>query len=58
MRAELVVARAGALLRGITRGAVDLLMPSACAVCRAPHRVETDGVVCGGFGGGRWHVYS
>ena len=28
------------------RGMVDLLLPAACAVCRALHRPDADGIVC------------
>ena len=34
------------LLRGIGTGALDLLLPAACAVCREPHRADTQGIVC------------
>lgn len=47
MRVGPVVSRTGALFRGMARGAIELLMPSACAVCRGPHRIEAGGVVCG-----------
>lgn len=34
--------------RSIADGAVDLLLPGACALCRAPHRPSApDGIVCG-----------
>lgn len=32
----------------VALGALDLLLPGACAVCRAPHRpTDDDGIVCG-----------
>ena len=38
-----VVAR---FAREAARGMVDLLLPSACAICRALHRADADGIVC------------
>ncbi len=32
--------------RDTARGMVDLLLPSACAICRALHRADADGIVC------------
>ncbi len=32
--------------REAARGMVDLLLPSACAICRALHRADADGIVC------------
>ena len=32
--------------RRAARGLVDLLLPSACAVCRSLHRANVDGIVC------------
>ncbi len=32
--------------RVAARGTVDLLLPSACAICRASHRVDADGIIC------------
>lgn len=34
--------------RSLADGAVDLVLPGACALCRAPHRPQgADGIVCG-----------
>lgn len=30
----------------VARGALDLLLPAACVVCRRPHRPDGDGIVC------------
>lgn len=32
--------------RQTARGMLDLLLPSACAICRALHRPDADGIVC------------
>ena len=34
------------LVRSTAVGMVDLLLPAACALCRAPHRSEGHGIVC------------
>lgn len=33
--------------RVLSNGLAEFLLPSACAICRAPHRPDTDGIVCG-----------
>jgi len=44
--AERPLAAAARLARETARGMVDLLLPSACAICRALHRADADGIVC------------
>lgn len=34
-------------LRELRTGLVQLLLPAACALCRAPHEPDGDGIVCG-----------
>lgn len=40
------LAVASRIAREAARGLVDLLLPSACAVCRSLHRADADGIVC------------
>lgn len=40
------LAVAARFARGAARGLVDLLLPSACAICRSLHRADADGIVC------------
>ena len=40
------LAAATRFARMAARGVVDLLLPSACAVCRSLHRTNADGIVC------------
>ena len=49
MRHELTPgASTGGWWRTLATGALDLLLPAACALCRRPHRPDgADGIVCG-----------
>jgi len=40
------LASAARLASGAARGLIDLLLPSACAICRSLHRADADGIVC------------
>lgn len=40
------VATVARVVRETARGVIDLLLPSACAICRAMHRADADGIVC------------
>ncbi|MBL0939662.1 MAG: ComF family protein [Gemmatimonadaceae bacterium] len=35
------------LPRSLSQGLLQLLLPAACAICRAPHEPDADGIVCG-----------
>lgn len=45
-RAALPFAAMARAARETIRGMIDLLLPSACAICRALHRADADGIVC------------
>lgn len=34
------------VVRSAAQGALDLLLPGACVLCRRPHRPDVDGIVC------------
>ncbi|QJR35031.1 ComF family protein [Gemmatimonas groenlandica] len=45
-RPERRFAAVARVARETAQGMVDLLLPSACAICRSLHRADADGIVC------------